>query len=1048
MSQSNAVEVIAQVGRFDRSPNEFALAPDGANQFKERFANGVRFVVGKDDASSFPFIHPSAADTAWGSAAEHPFRIVFAHPATPTGNYALVLALFDQHELLASELRVEVNGHEIATRKMPLGSGRAFFGPCAGAPKTLLVPIPSDAMIAGENEMTLTLLRGSWIAYDALAVVRYAFADLEAGRRELMPDEAEARATDFVGENALLDTFPGGFRCLGSVDGAVRLALPDRVSPSKLEFDLLLAQGDVRTVLEIPDDRARGDYVGLAFGLDRLPELESSPLSKTVLPVDEQAAERPKPGTQYHVRLEYGRDSAAVSVTDLQGRAVLEAALVHVAGPTPRMAFQCCSEPFTAFSIANFRSSPASSQKAPRPAVLPRASVKQPLRVSNGTLELTLDVGTPTMGPLLLRNAINDTDYADLPYLYRVNEDDSPPQLERYEHQVVDGAPTLILHGRKGDWGIEHRFTFSSDWLEENLQIINHGNAPVDTSKLAFGFVKQLGAPGAPWALKDSRLVPIPYRRDTCSPAGAYEDIPFSELTWRRGYFRELWNNAAPSPIFGSEGWSWLTRDAGLTWIKYNPDAMEFSLVEPFWMGDQYVFRFGGCGLWKLGDPEPARQLAPGASFTFGTTYYTTRANRRRGAYAAFRDFMDAKGHRFPNNYNPPVHWNELYDNPLWWGPDTPERRAQHYRLEDIVLEAEKAAELGCESLYLDPGWDTSFASTLWSDGRLAKNQREFVNLLKNRYHMVLALHCPLAAWSDVNAYPVEARRMDEQGKVLEGLCGASSAYLNTKAQRLIKLCDDGAAFLMYDGTWYPGPCYDSRHGHSIPLTRHEHVMAYRELLARVKRAHPEVLIELHDPILGGVVARYSPTYFLHALPDSFDELWGFEYMWDPMDDLISGRAISLYYVNLAYNIPIYLHIDLRKDNEHALEFWWYASTCRHLGIGGKHSDPKVWTAHKAAMREYLARKAFYTRGAFYGLDETVHAHTLAEEGRCVLNVFNLGDVAVERQIRFRLGDVGLQPGSDTVVAVRGAEASVRGEDVTIWVNLPARGHTLVEIGP
>ena len=32
------------------------------------------------------------------------------------------------------------------------------------------------------------------------------------------------------------------------------------------------------------------------------------------------------------------------------------------------------------------------------------------------------------------------------------------------------------------------------------------------------------------------------------------------------------------------------------------------------------------------------------------------------------------------------------------------------------------------------------------------------------------------------------------------------------------------------------------------------------------------------------------------------------------MDDLLSGRAVSLYYYNLAYGIPLYLHIGLKSD--------------------------------------------------------------------------------------------------------------------------------------
>ena len=63
--------------------------------------------------------------------------------------------------------------------------------------------------------------------------------------------------------------------------------------------------------------------------------------------------------------------------------------------------------------------------------------------------------------------------------------------------------------------------------------------------------------------------------------------------------------------------------------------------------------------------------------------------------------------------------------------------------------------------------------------------------------------------------------------------------------------------------------------------------------------------------------------------------------MWAPMEDLLSGRAITLYYYNLAYGLPLYIHIDLRADNQNALVFW-NASTCRHLGIGGTHKDAAV----------------------------------------------------------------------------------------------------------
>jgi hypothetical protein len=181
--------------------------------------------------------------------------------------------------------------------------------------------------------------------------------------------------------------------------------------------------------------------------------------------------------------------------------------------------------------------------------------------------------------------------------------------------------------------------------------------------------------------------------------------------------------------------------------------------------------------------------------------------------------------------------------------------------------------------------------------------------------------------------------------------------------------------------------------------------------------------------------------HYLHGLPGGFDEGWGFEYMWDPMEDIISGRAISLYYYNLAYSLPLYLHIDLRKDNANALEFWWYASTCRHLGVGGKHGDPAVWEAHRDAMRRYRRLKAFFTRGVFLGYGEEVHLHLLP--GGAVLNVFNLDSKALCREIEIPVGDLGFSVGG-----VSDGDWDVAGGTLKLSISMGARDARLIEISP
>ena len=125
--------------------------------------------------------------------------------------------------------------------------------------------------------------------------------------------------------------------------------------------------------------------------------------------------------------------------------------------------------------------------------------------------------------------------------------------------------------------------------------------------------------------------------------------------------------------------------------------------------------------------------------------------------------------------------------------------------------------------------------------------------------------------------------------------------------------------------------------------------------------------------------------------------------------------------------------------------FWWYASTCRHLGFGGKPTDPAVWAAHKNAMKTYLGLKRFYTQGVFYGLDETIHCHTLPDLGQCVVNCFNIDDKPVQKEVRFRLRDVGLPAGS---VQVEGAPFRQSGDEVVLEIAIPATRAFVAEGSP
>jgi hypothetical protein len=111
--------------------------------------------------------------------------------------------------------------------------------------------------------------------------------------------------------------------------------------------------------------------------------------------------------------------------------------------------------------------------------------------------------------------------------------------------------------------------------------------------------------------------------------------------------------------------------------------------------------------------------------------------------------------------------------------------------------------------------------------------------------------------------------------------------------------------------------------------------------------------------------------------------------------------------------------------------------------VGGKHADPVVWEAQKNAMQTYLPLKRFYTQGVFYGLDETIHCHTLPDLGECVINCFNLEDQPVRKEVRFRMKEIGL---SARAVQIKGAPFQQTGDEIVLDLAIPARGHLLLKV--
>lgn len=156
------------VGQEDGSNAEFALAPDGY----ARFQQAPFFVVGVSDSrQDWPYAQPGPAD-AWAGQRQHTFSIRFGLTAMPAdGRCRLELRLLDTHAGGPPRIRVDVNGHA-TEHSLPRGGGDASIQghPEQGRRTALDVGFPASQLQAGDNDIQITTLSGSWLLYDAIAL--------------------------------------------------------------------------------------------------------------------------------------------------------------------------------------------------------------------------------------------------------------------------------------------------------------------------------------------------------------------------------------------------------------------------------------------------------------------------------------------------------------------------------------------------------------------------------------------------------------------------------------------------------------------------------------------------------------------------------------------------------------------------------------------------------------------------------------------------------------------------------------------------------------
>ncbi len=165
-AQAALPDVLFAIGKDDQSPAEFALAQGaGWQKYADTFKQPVCFTVGTSKPETdWPYIHPNTADF-WAGGKTHPFTIRFSLAEAPT--QALVLVIGQVNSLQSPTLLLAVNGKEVEKRVAPDGSGNpSGRAEDRAKPERTLFTIPADRFKAGDNEIVLTLDKGSWIIYD------------------------------------------------------------------------------------------------------------------------------------------------------------------------------------------------------------------------------------------------------------------------------------------------------------------------------------------------------------------------------------------------------------------------------------------------------------------------------------------------------------------------------------------------------------------------------------------------------------------------------------------------------------------------------------------------------------------------------------------------------------------------------------------------------------------------------------------------------------------------------------------------------------------
>jgi len=204
-------KVVWSLGEADDKYHEFALSPSGYQDFlKNDFGWEDKFFVitHSDIKKDFPYVLPGSVDY-WGGTSvlagirPHEINILFElEKGKSSDDWKLLIDVLDVSPENPPLLKVSVNERSWKFR-LEAGTNKEGYKEITESPQEQLIqiPIPSEVLREGGNEIEITTLEGSWLLFDQLKLEGPQDANLVETRDAFVRNVVPANYTLKQGRN-------------------------------------------------------------------------------------------------------------------------------------------------------------------------------------------------------------------------------------------------------------------------------------------------------------------------------------------------------------------------------------------------------------------------------------------------------------------------------------------------------------------------------------------------------------------------------------------------------------------------------------------------------------------------------------------------------------------------------------------------------------------------------------------------------------------------------------------------------------------------------